>query len=332
MWAPGDQNRLLRILDEDDMTSGVAAAERFYVDGTGGFGASGNGSIAGSLSVSAGLNVIHPSGTVSVINDQFTPALVMSGGPAPGILRIRNALEIWPNSGGTSAGKIDVRDTSGAVQFVADGSTGNVGIGTASPEATLDVLKSNANGLIENTVFQVRATYSPGGQDTLFKVFNTAGTVFGGLRLSGPNAFKSGGGSWAALSDARLKKNVADLHGSLDRLLRLRSVSFEYKDPAQGVGPGPQIGFIAQEVREVLPQWVTEGPDGMLAVSVTGFESLTVDALRELRAEKDRQLAALKTENSVLKDRLERLERAFEAMQRPPSAPVATKAVFRNKR
>jgi len=113
---------------------------------------------------------------------------------------------------------------------------------------------------------------------------------------------------WSVTSDARLKKNIADLHGSLDRLLRLRSVSFEYKDPAKGVGPGPQIGFIAQEEREVLPQWVTEGPDGMLAVSVTGFESLTVDALRELRVEKDQQIGELKSENAELKQRLEKLE------------------------
>jgi len=33
---------------------------------------------------------------------------------------------------------------------------------------------------------------------------------------------KPGGGSWAVASDARLKKNIEDLHGSLDRLLQLR--------------------------------------------------------------------------------------------------------------
>ena len=158
----------------------------------------------------------------------------------------------------------------------------------------------------------------------MFEIYNEPGSAIGSLRLFGADAFKIGGGSWSVPSDARLKKNVADLHGSLDRLLRLRSVSFEYKDPAKGVGPGPQIGFIAQEVREVLPQWVTEGPDGMLAVSVTGFESLTVDALRELRAEKDRQIAELKSENTAQKERLDRLERAVETMQRPAAAPTAT--------
>ncbi len=245
MWSPGDNGRLFRILDEDAMTGGAVAAERFYVDGNGGVFSAGGASFAG-----------------------------------------------------------------------------NVGIGSTTAGVTLDVLKSNANGAIENVVFKVRATYISGGQDTLFEVFNAPGSVVGNLRLSGPNAFKSGGGSWAVLSDARLKKNVENLHGSLDRLLRLRSVSFAYKDPAKGVGPGPQIGFIAQEVREVFPQWVTEGSDGMLAVSVTGFESLTVDALRELRTEKDRQIAELKTENTALKERLARLERAVEAM----ASPVLTTA------
>jgi len=70
-------------------------------------------------------------------------------------------------------------------------------------------------------------------------------------------------------SDVRLKKNIEDLHGFAHRLLQLRSVSFKYKDPKHGAGP--QIGFIAQEVRRDFAPMGHRRLDGMLAVSVTGF-------------------------------------------------------------
>src|SRR5262249_24108219 len=82
------------------------------------------------------------------------------------------------------------------------------------------------------------------------------------LSVSG-TASKTGGGSWAVFSDVRLKKNIEPLTGALDRLLQLRSVTFEYKDP-QSIheAPGVQIGMIAQEVEKVFPDWVDTAPNG----------------------------------------------------------------------
>lgn len=45
------------------------------------------------------------------------------------------------------------------------------------------------------------------------------------------NAGKPGGGSWSSFSDVRLKKNIEPLSGGLDKLLSLRGVTFEYKEP-----------------------------------------------------------------------------------------------------
>src|SRR5262249_32294101 len=44
-------------------------------------------------------------------------------------------------------------------------------------------------------------------------------------------AYKPGGGSWAASSDVRLKKNIKPLGNALDRLLELHGVTFEYSHP-----------------------------------------------------------------------------------------------------
>lgn len=124
------------------------------------------------------------------------------------------------------------------------------------------------------------------------------GTAPGAFMLAvNGSAAKPGGGSWSALSDARLKRNVQDLDHPLDRLLALRGVTFEYKPGAHPLAaPGRFTGFIAQDVRQVFPEWVHADDDGYLSVGITGFEALAVEALRDLRAEKDAQIAALREE------------------------------------
>jgi hypothetical protein len=119
------------------------------------------------------------------------------------------------------------------------------------------------------------------------------------------NADKPGGGAWAVFSDARLKKNIQPLTGALDRLMELRAVTFEYKDPhSVNELPGVQIGMIAQEVEKVFPDWVDTAPNGMKRLSIHGFEALTVEALRELRAEKDAKISELEKSSTELRKEL----------------------------
>lgn len=113
------------------------------------------------------------------------------------------------------------------------------------------------------------------------------------LHVNG-TAGKPGGGSWSATSDARLKKNIRPLHEALDALCRVESVTFEYIDPvAIHELPGERIGVIAQQVETVFPDWVEFGADGYRRVTFRGFEALAIQALRELRAEKDAAIAGL---------------------------------------
>jgi hypothetical protein len=102
------------------------------------------------------------------------------------------------------------------------------------------------------------------------------------------------------ISDARLKTAIRPLDGALARLLRLRGVRFEYAGDTTSDGlalpAGEQIGFLAQEVREVFPAWVGETGDGHLFVGERGSTALLVEALRELTARNEaleRRLTAL---------------------------------------
>jgi hypothetical protein len=136
------------------------------------------------------------------------------------------------------------------------------------------------------------------------------------LHVNG-SAGKPGGGSWSVASDERLKKDIRPLEDSLARLLQLRGVTFEYRDPkAIHELPGRQTGLIAQEVERVFPEWIDTRPNGMKSLSVRGFEALTVEALRELREEKDREIVAIKAQNTALEKRLEHLENLISTLAR----------------
>lgn len=136
------------------------------------------------------------------------------------------------------------------------------------------------------------------------------------------NAAKAGGGSWAVFCDERLKQDITPLNGTLDKLLALHGYSFEYTPEALKRGlvlPGTQVGLKAQEVERVFPDWVSKDEDGYLYVTERATTALMVEALRDLRAEKDAadakaaaKLDALAKENAELKARLERLEAAVE--------------------
>ena len=64
--------------------------------------------------------------------------------------------------------------------------------------------------------------------------------------------------AYLAFSDERIKSNIVDIHDTtaLDQLRQLQPKYYEYVDKV-GKGSSTVIGFIAQEVKEVVPQAVS---------------------------------------------------------------------------
>jgi len=135
------------------------------------------------------------------------------------------------------------------------------------------------------------------------------------LVLHNDSAYKPGTNTWTILSDRRLKKNIEPLSGALERLLQLRGVTFQWLYPSsQGGITGTQMGLIADEVSRAFPQWVGRDPKGYQTLTVGGFEALTAEALRELRAEKDRQLSEKDCEMEELRSEIENLKELMRAL------------------
>jgi len=86
---------------------------------------------------------------------------------------------------------------------------------------------------------------------------------------------------WSITSDIRIKKNITSLESGLNVITALRPVEFDYINNDKH-----DIGFIAQEYREVLPAQISEGEDGMLALNQNLVPYL-VKAIQELKAEFD---------------------------------------------
>ncbi len=308
-------------------TTNVANAN--YATVAGGF----HGTASGAFATVGGGNGNIASGNSSTIPGGFNNTAIGKYSFAAGInaKAAHDGSFVWSdNLGGVTTSTADN-------QFVVR-ANGGVGINGSSPtDIELTVLPNSSGADYPNLFLQQRIGSgvllssgngsSAAANNAAFYVDQYNGSAQVPLMQIAPNrdltvyaaAIKPGGGTWSTTSDRRLKRNIAPLDGALDRLLRLRGTTYEYIDPAKAIGlPGRQTGFIAQEVAEVFPEWVSTGPNGYLMVTVRGFEALTVEALRELKAEGDVRIealtadnAALRADNAALADRLARIEQAL---------------------
>ncbi len=87
-------------------------------------------------------------------------------------------------------------------------------------------------------------------------------------------------------SDKRLKKNVSPLSNSLEKISNIRGVEFDWiKDEEIHPNEGHDIGVIAQEVEDVVPEIVITRDNGYKAVNYQKLTALLIEAVKELKEE-----------------------------------------------
>lgn len=132
------------------------------------------------------------------------------------------------------------------------------------------------------------------------------------LQLSGNNAsaiviFQDGGGVtiaqiltaggvYQALSDERVKENIEDCTYGLEDVMKLRPVSYRFKDRKDVCCDDKYLGFIAQEVDPVITEAVHEMPqdngDDYLGLSYQTLIPVLTKAIQELKQEFDEYKAS----------------------------------------
>lgn len=186
------------------------------------------------------------------------------------------------------------------------------------------------------------ANGSPASSNKAYAVYANATSYSppapGGLTGTNTNSYAGwfNGHVWvqgisASSSDARIKTEVNTLEGALDRILQLRSVSYQFdhaKHPSLNLPYGKQFGVLAQELEKVIPELVLNtqtadqyDQDGKLiesgfdlkGVNYQGLIPILLAGIQEQQAaiaDKQAQLDAKQAQLDQLTDRLSKLEQA----------------------
>ena len=115
--------------------------------------------------------------------------------------------------------------------------------------------------------------------------------------------------AFVTASDQRFKKDISKLTEALDIVQRMNAYRYTYRTdefPEEQLPQSDQVGFLAQEIQELLPEVVFESKNGMLSISYDKLTPLLVEAIKEQQVqieaftqEKEainRELAALKAQ------------------------------------
>ncbi len=229
-----------------------------------------------------------------------TYAPTLTGGGASGTWGISITGNAATATTATTATTANALNTSNSYQVVNLTATGTVTTPTAtigtSPEQ-LYINSSSSGSLLSNG-----ATYN----GTSWVSTNTSGSVYGmndagtfswysftGATVGSAPTFVNSAtldasgnftaaGNVTAYSDGRLKYNVKTITDALSKTMKLRGVTYTKDNVAN-------IGVIAQEVQEIIPEVVHIGndKDKTLSVAYGNMVGLLIEAIKELKAEVD---------------------------------------------
>ena len=232
---------------------------------------------------------------------------------------IRNIDSTGTVETGVQGGKWSAR-TSNTQRLVID-SSGNVGIKTTSPSYLLDVRDGTTSGAIARFSAinsHVIIESSTAGNAVLHLKPNTTGAKNGQFKVTAGNGYgfswsndaagtgetaymdldtsTTGGGdltvkgdviAYGAPSDRKYKENIKPIESALDKAMQLQGVTFDWKDSDSILDIKEDIGFIAQDVQEVLPELVRDSGKGNLSLRYQGITPILLEAIKELKAEID---------------------------------------------
>jgi Chaperone of endosialidase len=133
----------------------------------------------------------------------------------------------------------------------------------------------------------------------------------------------SNGQIGVTLSSARYKRDIEAIASRSEGLLKLRPVTFSYKEDTAAA---PHYGLIAEEVATVYPELVTRNAEG--DVQTVKYHELIPMLLNELQRQRqslERQEQALQRQQQELADLRALVGQGRRAETRPPGTTVAAR-------
>lgn len=205
------------------------------------------------------------------------------------------ALEVFTHSG--LAGKFTSSDPGATIVEIE-----NTSINGDSWSLIVD---GNGRFYIDETQVAPRMTFETGGHIGIGLTDpNDALDVVGDIDATGcVQTDDTGTIGGACLSDRRLKKNISKLDEQLGSVLNLRPVRFDWKDPSNG--QTGQIGLIAQDVEDVIPEMVTTDEHGNKRIRYD--ISLQIRMIKALQ-EQQEMITSYQSEVGILRKELNEIK------------------------
>jgi hypothetical protein len=260
-----------------DSTTGYSAnrhVDHTAVSITAGSGLTGGGDISTTRTISiANLGVTDAMLAGSISNAKLTNSSVtvtagtgMSGGGAVslgGSITLTNA-GVTSNVAGTG---ISVSGATGAVTITNTGVTSNV--------AGTGVTVSGATGAVTISIGQAVATSSD-------VRFNSLGVGMAASATTGRIDATNDIVAYSS-SDRRFKNNIKPIENPLDKINKISGNTFDWNEETkiEHGYDGNDVGVIAQEIEEVLPQLVQTRESGYKAVKYDKLVALLIEGIKE---------------------------------------------------
>jgi len=150
--------------------------------------------------------------------------------------------------------------------------------------------------------------------------------INGDTNIAAANALRFGGtqvcaaAGCTAVSDHSLKTKIHPIANSLNKIMKLRAVSYIWKE-RETYGYNQQVGFIAQELEKVFPQVVVKDKkSGLLTVAYDHLIAPLIEAFQTLVKRVDRienrEIASVKAENQELREKLLKMEERLQKLEK----------------
>jgi hypothetical protein len=268
--------------------------------------------VSASVSNSYGLYVNAQNGATDNYAASFIGGNVGIGTSAPaGALDVAGGAGLFTGSGGitsgTSAVAISFGDSAdiGRIASLQSGTsyrdlefynkdTRFFNLTTGSPVESMTILHTGFTGIYNNTPSY---PLHVGSVDFLSGVTVARFENAGGTCDVTPNTV----GGITCTSDRRFKNTISNYSGSLEKLLQLQTVSYHLN--AETGNDPLHVGFIAQDLQQVLPEVVNTDKNGYLAVSYAGLTPYLVQAVQQLNQKIDlAQVAGMPTVATLLQN------------------------------
>jgi hypothetical protein len=169
---------------------------------------------------------------------------------------------------------------------------GTIGTGTWNGSViTSAFLDADTAHLTETQTFSGAKTFSAVTTISNSTASTTTATgallVTGGVGIGG--ALNVGGDVVAfASSDKRLKDNIKNIENPIQKVQKLNGVTWDWNSNADELQQSlPNVGVIAQEVEEVLPQLVHNRDNGFKGVDYAKLTGLLIEAIKEQQKQID---------------------------------------------